>query len=658
MVLAPPELAITTVRTLAMDAVQNANSGHPGGPMGLAAVGWSLFTGPLRHNPANPDWPNRDRFVLSNGHASMLLYALLHLTGYDLPMSEIKRFRRLGSITPGHPEHRLTQGVEVTTGPLGQGFGNAVGFALAERMLAARFNRPDHEIVDHRTWFTCSDGDLMEGISHEAGNLAGFWGLERLIGIYDDNHVSLDGPTSLSYGEDVAGRFTAYGWRVLRVEDANDLGALEAAYERAQEPDGRPTLIAVRTHIGFGAPHKQDTSAAHGSPLGEDEVRATKRVYGWPEDAHFLVPPEVEAWKEQMRGRGEELEADWRRRLEAYAEAYPADAEELERRISGRLPEGWDADIPRFPAGEKLATRAAGGRVMNAIAPRLPELVQGAADLSTSTDTALKDMGDLSRDDYSARNIRYGVREHGMGAITNGLAVHSGVRPACSTFLQFYDYMKNTVRLAALMEAPSIFVYTHDSVGLGEDGPTHQPIEHLAALRATPRLVTIRPGDANETAAAWRIAVGRGAAPTVLVLTRQGLPIIDGPAAVARGAYVLDEGDDCILIATGSELWVAREARARLAEDGIGARVVSMPSFELFRAQPAAYRDEVLPPERWARVSVEAASPFGWREWVGDRGAIVGIDRFGESAPGPEVLEHLGITPAAVADAARRVLAG
>jgi transketolase len=650
--LAPPELAITTVRTLAIDAVEKANSGHPGAPMGLAPVAWTLFSRHLRHSPQEPDWPDRDRFVLSAGHASALLYALLHLTGYDLPLDELKRFRQLGSATPGHPERGDTPGVEITTGPLGQGFGNSVGFALAEAMLAARFNRPGHELVSHRTWFICSDGDLMEGISHEAASIAGFLRLERLIGIYDDNHISLDGPTSLAFAEDVPTRFAAYGWRVLHVDDGNDLAAIERALSEAEVADGRPTLIVCRTHIGYGAPHKQDTSAAHGSPLGPEETAATKRAYGWPESPTFLVPDEVAAWRGELVERGRELAAAWRERFAAYAAEYPAEAEEFARVSEGRLPEGWERVAPRFPEGESMATRAAGGKALNAFAAAVPELVQGAADLSSSTSTTLKDMGVVDPGDYSGRNLYYGVREHAMGAITNGIAAHQGLRPVCSTFFTFSDYMKNTLRLAALMGLPSIFVYTHDSVGLGEDGPTHQPIEHLAGLRAIPHLVTIRPADANETAVGWRVAIGRIHGPTVLVLTRQGLPTLPGVPPVERGAYVLADGDDCILIGTGSEVKVALAARELLAADGISARVVSMPSFELFRQQEAGYRDEVLPPALRARVAVEAASPFGWSEWVGLDGAVVGIDRFGASAPGDEALAALGITPEAVAAAA------
>ena len=651
--LASPELSITTVRTLAMDAVQKANSGHPGAPMGLAPVGWTLFTKHLRHDPSDPAWPDRDRFVLSAGHASMLLYALLHLTGYDLSMDELKRFRQLGSETPGHPERGDTPGVEITTGPLGQGFANAVGLALAERMLAARFNRPDGDIVGHRTWFICSDGDMMEGISHEAASIAGFLGLEHLIGIYDDNHISLDGPTSLSFGDDTATRFQAYGWRVLRVEDGNDLEAIDAALTEAAQPDGRPTLIATRTHIGYGSPNKQDTSKAHGSPLGAEEVAATKRVYGWPEDAQFLVPDEVAAWRDEMIARGQGMSAQWRERFDAYAAAHAEEAAEFARVMEGRLPAGWESAIPEFPVGESIATRASAGKVMNALASAVPELIQGAADLSTSTSTNLVDLGIVERGDYSGRNIYYGVREHAMGAITNGLAAHGGWRPTSATFFTFSDYMKNPIRLAALMELPSIFVFTHDSVGLGEDGPTHQPIEHLAGLRAIPGLVTIRPADANEAAGAWRVALSRRDGPTTLILSRQGLHTLPGPLPVERGAYVLEDGDDCILIATGSEVGVAREARGVLAGDGISARVVSMPSFELFRAQERSYRDEVLPPSLTARVAVEAASPFGWSEWVGLTGAVVAIDRFGASAPGPEALAALGITSRAVAEAAK-----
>ena len=657
--LAAPELAITTVRTLAIDGVQQANSGHPGAPMGLAPVGWTLFSKHLRHDPGDPSWSERDRFVLSAGHASMLLYALLHVSGYDLPLEQLRRFRQLGSETPGHPERGDTPGVEITTGPLGQGFANAVGFALAEAMLAARYNRPGHEVVDHRTWFICSDGELMEGISHEAASIAGFLGLGKLIGIWDDNRISLDGPTSLAFNEDVPARFAAYGWRVLHVADGNDLAEIDAVLTEASVSDGRPTLVCCRTHIGFGSPNKQDTSSAHGSPLGPEEVVLTKRAYGWPEDATFLVPDEVAAWGEELRARGAAEREAWEARLAAYAEAFPAEAAEFARVGEGRLPEGWEAVRPTFEPGKVIATRASAGQALNAFAAAIPEIVQGAADLSSSTSTTLKDMGVVGPGDFAGRNLYYGVREHAMGAITNGIAAHAGLRPVCSTFFTFSDYMKNTIRLAALMRLPSVFVFTHDSVALGEDGPTHQPIEHLAALRAIPGLVTIRPADATEAAAAWRIAIARTGAPTALILSRQGLPTLEDPdPPVDRGAYVLADGDDCALIATGSEVALAMSAREALAGEGISARVVSMPSFELFRAQDASYRDAVLPPALTARVAVEAASPFGWAEWTGSAGAVVGIDRFGVSAPGDVALEAVGMTVAAVCAAARAVTAG
>jgi transketolase len=651
--LAPPDLAIATVRTLAIDAVQNANSGHPGAPMGLAPAAWTLWTRHMRFNPADPEWPGRDRFVLSAGHASALLYAMLHLTGYDLPMEQLMRFRQLGSQTPGHPERGDTPGVEITTGPLGQGTANAVGFALAEAMLGAEFNRDGHAIVDHRTWFICSDGDLMEGISHEAASIAGFLGLEKLVGIWDNNHISLDGPTDLAFGEDVPKRFDAYGWRVIEVDDGNDVEAIDAALTEAAEPDGRPTLIALRTHIGYGSPNKQDSSSAHGSPLGADEVAATKRNYGWPEDATFLVPEEVAAWAPEMAARGRGLQSEWEERMEAYAAAFPEEAADLRRRGDGRLPDGWRDAAPSFATGEKVATRASAGKALNAFAHVIPELVQGAADLSTSTSTDLKDLGVVGRGEFAGRNIYYGVREHAMGAITNGLAAHGGLRPACATFFTFSDYMKNTIRLAALMKLPSIFVYTHDSVALGEDGPTHQPIEHLAALRAIPGLVTVRPADANEATAAWAVALERTDGPTAFVLSRQGLPTLGPDPAVARGAYVVEDGDDCILIGTGAELHTALAARELLAADGISARVVSMPSMELFRQQDAAYRESVLPAAQRNRVSVEAASPFGWGDWLGLDGYAVAIDRFGVSAPGEQALEALGITAEAVASAAK-----
>ena len=643
--LAPPELCISNVRALSIDAIEAANSGHPGAPMGLAPVGWTLFTTALRHNPANPQWPNRDRFVLSAGHASMLLYSLLHLTGYDLPLDEIKRFRQLDSMTPGHPEYGMTPGVETTTGPLGQGFANAVGMALAESMLAARFNRDGHTIVDHRTWCICSDGDLMEGISHEAASLASHLRLGKLIAIYDDNDISLDGPTSLSYTESTSARFEAYGWRVLRITDGNDLDEINTVLAEAQRSDGRPTLVSCRTIIGFGAPGKEDTSAAHGSPLGAEEAAAAKASYGWPTDQPFLIPDEVDAWREEMITRGTDLEEAWETEVDAYREHDPELHAEFVRTLAGDLPDDWERALPEFGPDDAMATRAAGGKVMNAIASTLPELVQGAADLSSSTSTTLKGGGTVSGEDYSGRNIYYGVREHAMGAMTNGIVLHGGFRPVASTFLQFFDYMKNSVRLAALMGIPSIFVYTHDSVALGEDGPTHQPIEHLAALRAIPNCVVIRPADANETSQAWRIAIERQDGPTVLVLTRQALKPLPVEPEVDQGAYTVADGDDCTLIATGSEVGVALDARELLASADISARVVSMPSWELFAEEDEDVIDEVLP-DGPPRFSIEAAATFGWERWAD---IVIGIDSFGASAPGPEVLAHFGITAEAVA---------
>ncbi|MFM9019237.1 MAG: transketolase [Actinomycetota bacterium] len=655
---ASPDLCIATVRTLAIDAVQKANSGHPGAPMGLAPVGWVLYSRVLRHAPGDPSWPDRDRFVLSAGHASALQYALLHLTGYALSLDDLKAFRQWGSLTPGHPERGHVPGVEVTTGPLGQGLGNAVGLALAEAMLAAEFNRPGHEVVDHRTWVIASDGDLMEGISHESCSFAGFLGIGKLVVIFDDNAISLDGPTGMSTGDDVALRFDAYGWRVLEIADANDVAEIDRVLDEAEAGDGRPTLVRYRSHIGFGAPNVQDTSKAHGAPLGADEARLAKQAYGWPEDAEFLVPDEVAAWAPALRERGAELVAAWDARMDAYAAAYPAEAAELRRRLAGELPAGWDSGLPAFEQGESPATRVASTTALNAIAARVPELVGGAADLASSTGTVIKDSPDVGPGSFGGRNIRFGVREFGMAAAVNGMVAHGGFRAYGSTFMTFSDYMKNAIRMAALQRLPSILVFTHDSVAVGEDGPTHQPIEQLAALRSIPGLVTLRPADARETAQAWRIAVGRMDGPTALVLTRQGVPVLPTEQPpVDRGAYVVAPGDDCILIATGSEVSLALAARDQLAGEGVSARVVSMPSWELFAAQPHAYRDEVLPPAIAARVSVEAASTFGWPRWTGTWGRTVGIDRFGESAPGGTVMERLGMTPEAVAAAARESLA-
>jgi transketolase len=649
--LAPPATCATTVRGLVMDAVQAANSGHPGGPMGLAAVGWTLFTRHLRHSPSNPEWPGRDRFVLSNGHASMLLYSLLHLTGYDLAMDDLRDFRQLDSRTPGHPERGEAPGVEITTGPLGQGVANAVGFALAERMMAADFNMPGREIVDNRTWFICSDGDLMEGISYEAASLAGFLRLEKLIGVFDDNRVSLDGPTSLTFAEDVPGRFAALGWRVLRIADGNDSEEIDRVLAEAAVTDGRPTMVIARTEIGYGSPNKQGSATSHGAPLGADEVELTKKALGLPPEPAFHVPSEVAAWGAECRQRGDELEAAWNERLKSYARAHPDLAEEFRRRSAHGLPPNWDEGLRPVDADAgAIATRAAGGDAINALAETMPELIQGAADLSVSTGTTIHGSPDVAPGEFSGRNIRFGVREHAMGAITNGITAYGGLRIACSTFLTFSDYQKNPIRLAALMGLPSIFVFTHDSIALGEDGPTHQPVEHIAALRAIPDLVTLRPADANETMAAWRVAIERTHGPTALVLSRQALPVLDADPPVHLGGYVAADGSDVAVVATGSEVSLAIAAREALAERGVSARVISLPSWELFAAQGVDYRNEILPPGM-PKVAVEAASPLGWERWVGD-GPIIAVERFGASAPGAVVMDARGVTVAACVDAA------
>jgi transketolase len=653
-------LSIDTIRTLAMDAVQAANSGHPGMPMAMAPAAYLLFQRIMEHNPRDPQWPDRDRFVLSAGHGSMLLYAALHLSGYDLPLEELKRFRQWGSLTPGHPERdrvHVTPGVEVTTGPLGQGFGNGVGMAMAERFLRERYGR---EVQDHRVFAIVSDGDLMEGVAAEAASLAGHLGLGRIVYLYDDNRISLDGPTEWSYeGEDVTKRFEAYRWHVQIVEDANDLNGLEVAIDKAMREEERPSLIRVRSIIGWPAPNKQNTSKAHGAPLGEDEVRATKEILGWDPDAHFVVPPEV-AEHFSAVSRGGALEGEWQRRFKQWRDEHPDLATEWDAAWAGRALPGV-ADVLRSVdwGKDKLATRAAGQKAMTAFGPFVPTMVGGAADLSESTKTEFPG-GDDERYtmERAGRNVFFGVREHGMGTAVNGMAAHGGlVRPYGSTFLQFADYMRGAVRLSALTALPVAWVYTHDSVGLGEDGPTHQPVEHLAALRAIPGLTVIRPGDANETAAAWRAILEDVDGPAVLVLSRQDLPVLADASAegVARGAYVLRDADepDVVLIGTGSEVPVALAAAERLEADGVAARVVSMPSWELFAAQDESYRDGVLPPGL-PSVAVEAGTTLGWERWA-DR--TIGIDRFGASAPGAEVLERLGITADNVAGAARELLA-
>ena len=657
------ELSINTLRTLAMDAVQKANSGHPGLPMGAAPMAYVLWARHLRFDPRDPRWPDRDRFVLSAGHGSMLLYGLLHLFGSDLTLEDLAAFRQWESRTPGHPEHFMTPGVEATTGPLGQGAANAVGMAMAERTLAHRFNRPGHSVVDHRTFALVSDGDLMEGVAAEAASLAGHLRLGKLIYLYDANDVTLDGPTSLSFtGEDVLARYESYGWNALRVDDGNrDLDGIDGAIAQAVADGSRPTIILVRTTIGFGSPNKAGSAEAHGAPLGVDEVKLAKRALGWTSEQAFHVPSEVRAHAAEIGSIGRGRREAWDAALAAYEAEHPDLAREWKRCLAGELPEGWDADLPSFAAGEKVATRVAAGKAESAIAARVPELIGGDADLSGSTRTLISGGGSFDGQSGAGRNIHFGVREHAMGSICNGLDYHGGLRAFASTFFCFSDYMRPPVRIAALNRQPIIYVWTHDSVGLGEDGPTHQPVEHLMALRAMPGLFVVRPGDANEAVEAWRLAMERRDGPTALVLSRQNLPVLDrkrtAPAAgLARGAYVLLDADDpeVILIATGSEVAVALAAREQLS--GVRARVVSMPCWEAFAAQPQAYRDQVLPPSVRARVSVEAGVTFGWSAWIGDLGQAVGIDRFGASAPGELVLEKLGITADAVTAAARRSL--
>jgi transketolase len=673
-------LAIDTIRTLAIDAVEKAQSGHAGAPMGLAPVGYELWTRVLRYDPKAPDWPDRDRFVLSNGHASMLLYALLCLAGVEkdgraaVSLDDIKAFRELDSLCPGHPERGHTVGVETTTGPLGQGVGNSVGMAMAGLWMAARFNRPGHSLFGHRVYAICSDGDLMEGISGEAASLAGHLKLSNLCWIYDDNSVTIEGGADLAFSEDVAKRFEGYGWATVRVADANDTAALGLALAAAQAEEARPTLILVRSVIGYGAPHIAGTAKAHSDPLGPDEVKAAKRAYGWPEDAQFRVPDGVrERFDETLGARGAKLSADWTQTRAAHRKAFPELAAELDALLAGEAPKGWDRDLPVFPPDPKgMATREASGKALNAIAPHLPWLIGGSADLSPSTKTRLEfdGAGTFCADDRSGRNLHFGVREHVMGAIANGMAV-SGLRPYTGTFLIFSDYMRPPTRLAALMKAPSVFVFSHDSIGLGQDGPTHQPIEQLAALRAIPGLITLRPGDANETAEAWRVILAQTEKPACLVLSRQAMPTLDRKAyasakGVAKGAYVLADSPllagkkggapQVILMASGAEVGLCVAAARTLEAEGVRVRLVSMPSFDLFEAQPEAYRREVLPPEITARVAVEAASPLGWDRYAGPTAEILAMHGFGASAPGGDLMKRFGFTPERVADAARRQL--
>jgi transketolase len=674
------QTCINTIRFLSADAVQKANSGHPGLPMGAAALAYVLWTQDLKHNPRNPRWPDRDRFVLSAGHGSMLLYSLLHLTGYDLALEELMNFRQWGSRTPGHPESHLTPGVETTTGPLGQGLANAVGLAAAEAHLAARYNRPGHEVVNHYTYVIAGDGDFMEGVTAEACSLAGHLRLGKLIVLYDDNRISLSGTTSLAFTEDVGLRFAAYGWHIQRVSDGNNLEAVAAALKAARGVTDQPSLIIARTHIGLGAPHKQDTFEAHGSPLGEEELQAAKANLGWPLEPKFLIPPEAQAHFREAVQRGDAWEAEWQKKLAAYAQAFPDLAAELRRRLAGEAPADGLAALPVFAADPKgLATRKASETVLQALAPRWPELVGGSADLNPSTFTWLKGAGDFESPSasadhvqgavgggwgYEGRNLHFGVREHAMGSIVNGLAVHGGFIPYGSTFLVFSDYMRPAIRLSVIMQIGSIWVYTHDSIGVGEDGPTHQPVEHFAALRAIPGALFIRPADANETVWAWRVAMENRHRPTILALTRQNVPTLDravyaSAEGLRQGAYVLNPGPDqpnVILIASGSEVQLIVAAEKQLAQRGLKVRLVSMPSWELFAAQPPQYQESVLPKAVTARVAVEAGVSQGWHRWVGPAGAVVALDRFGASAPAPRLFQEFGLTPERVVEKALQVV--
>ena len=637
--------AINTIRFLSADAVQKANSGHPGLPMGAAAMAFTLWTRHLRHNPRNPKWMGRDRFILSGGHGSMLLYSLLHLTGYDVSLDDIQNFRQFGSITPGHPEHGLTPGVEVTTGPLGQGFGQGVGMAIAATHLAATFNKPGHELIQSYIYGVVTDGDLMEGVTSEAASLAGHLSLGRIVYLYDDNHVSIDGSTDLAFTEDRAARFEAYGWHVQKVEDGNDVEAVDAAI-RAAKADPRPSLICVRTIIGYGAPKKQGTAKAHGEALGDEELNAAKQNLGWPLEPRFLIPGEVLEFYREAVERGREYEADWKMRLEAYTRLNPGLGSDLRRRLNGELPEGWDSDLPTFPADAKgLATRASSGKVLDVLSTKLPELMGGSADLTPSNNTRFTEAGDFQKANPTGRYIRFGVREHGMGAALNGLNLYGGVLAYGGTFLIFSDYMKPAIRIAAISHAPTIFVFTHDSIGLGEDGPTHEPIEQLAALRAIPHLVTIRPADANEVREAWKLAIARRDGPTALALTRQAVPTfgdVNAPA-VDKGAYVLKDfgTPEIILMATGSEVSLIFSAAQKLHEEGRGVRVVSFPSWELFEKQDEAYKESVLPKNITARLAVEAAATLGWERYAK---SMIGLDHFGASAPYKVIFEKFGFT--------------
>ncbi|MEA3428778.1 MAG: transketolase [Thermodesulfobacteriota bacterium] len=656
------ELCVNTIRALSMDAIQKAISGHPGAPMGLAPAAYVLWTRILKYNPTNPAWLDRDRFVLSGGHASMLLYSLLYLSGYDLSLDDIKNLRQWGSKTPGHPELGHTPGVETTTGPLGQGFANAVGMAMAEQHLATTYNRADCEIVGHHTFVMCGDGDMMEGITSEAASLAGHLGLSRLICIYDDNKISIEGSTDISFTEDVAKRFMAYNWHVQQVDDGNDLNAIYNAVITAKEETDKPSLIMLRTHIAFGSPNKQDSADAHGSPLGEEEIRLTKKKLGFPEDASFHVSEEAVKLFRESINKGKEAESLWQEKYKVYCNKYPELAEKWTDAVNGRLKDGWDADLPEFEGS--IATRAASGKALNAIAEKVPSIIGGSADLAPSNKTIIESSHDFQKNMYDGRNIHFGVREHAMGAIMSGMSIHKGLRPYGGTFLVFADYMRPSIRLACMMKLPVIYIFTHDSVAVGEDGPTHQPVEHLAGLRAIPGLTVIRPADAAETTEAWRLAVQTTEGPVALILSRQKLPVIDrsidsSANKLINGAYVLSDSDgkpDIILIATGSEVHIVLEAGKVLEAKGISVRVVSMPSWELFEKMPQEYKDKVLLPDAGKRIAVEAGIPMGWERYVGSSGLTIGITGFGISAPGGTVMKRFGFTSENIVEKAIKLL--
>jgi transketolase len=664
------QLCIDTVRVLSADAVQKANAGHPGTPMATAPMGHVLWSKIMSYDPGDPDWPNRDRFVLSAGHACMLQYSFLYLTGYDLSLDDIKQFRQLHSKTPGHPEYGLTPGIEITTGPLGQGFANGIGMAIAEKQLAARFNKPGFELLNYTIYAICSDGDMMEGVSSEAASLAGALGLGNIIYLYDDNHISIEGDTAITFREDVAKRFEAYGWHVQVLADGNDIGAIEEAIQRAQRETSRPSLIKIRTHIAYGSPNKVDTAGAHGSPLGADEVKAVKKFFGFDPDKSFVVADEVLQYYRAAGARGKAAQVEWNQLFDGYKQQYPQLAAEYELALKGQLPQGWEKKLPRFQLSDgkegKLSTRVASGKVLNAIAASLPGLTGGAADLAPSTETNLKDYGSFSADDPGGRNFHFGVREHAMGAILNGMAITKGIIPFGATFLLFSEYMRPPIRLAAIMKIRPIFVYTHDSIGLGEDGTTHQPVEQLVSLRSIPNSTLIRPADANETTLAWKIALQHQGGPVVLVFTRQNIPIIEtgkykSEGDLSRGAYILSEPDrapELILIATGSEVELILQAQLKLKENGIAARVVSMPSWELFEKQEEGYKQRVLPKGIKKRLAVEAASPMGWHKYITDEGDMIGMVRYGESAPAGDLYKEFGFTVDNVVKRAKALLRG